>query len=294
MEQIQNCLSSLRKAIQLIRSENLLEGFMEHKWILIFSLVVAGLFSFVVLDNFFFGKSERQSISYTYDSNDGSSISDSNDNDEIKDDVVEDEGMSNEYEDEDEDESDSTENKDNNHKENIKKAGKNVFFEGGMKYLLLIFLEVLIFYFAGKTLWILSGKKSDPQFKDFVNAEIRMIKIMLISFIKVIIFQVLISIVFSIIGLSKMTTLAMFFVHAYFIGYAFFDNYNEQYALSIKKSEKRIAEHKYAATSLGVILSLILHIPLIGPIIAPFLGAVTATVYGYDYQMQSQKVQESN
>ena len=156
-----------------------------------------------------------------------------------------------------------------------------VFLEGGVKYLILIAVEILIFHCSVKTINILNGQNRVPVFQDFVAAEKRMISVAIRSFILETIASTIISVFLSILGLKFYLFIPMFFVHSYFIGFAFFDNYNEQYGFNIKESTVFVNERLGAVIGVGMIAVLLFKIPIIGAIAAPVLGAVTATMYLY-------------
>ncbi|MFK7808402.1 MAG: EI24 domain-containing protein [Saprospiraceae bacterium] len=168
----------------------------------------------------------------------------------------------------------------------IDDEGKHTMLSGGTKYLLLILLEVIIFHFCIKTLSILTKKSDEVSFKKFYKAEIRMIKIMGWNFGKGIAAQVVISILLGFLDLDFLEPLLMFLVYTYFIGYAFLDNYNEQFEFKISKSQQIIRRHLGAAFALGLVVTLLLYIPLVGPLLAPIFGGVAATIYGVRYSME--------
>lgn len=171
-------------------------------------------------------------------------------------------------------------------KEGIKNASKGEARSSGSKYLLLILLEVVIFHFSVKTLSILSGQKQEVKFKQFITAEKRMIKLLFISFIKGTIASIFIWIVLALIGISALNSFIMFFVYSYFMGYAFIDNYNEQFNISLNESLLKVRQHVGAATMLGIVVSGLIYIPIIGPFVAPLIGAVAGTIYSHKYQVQ--------
>ena len=59
----------------------------------------------------------------------------------------------------------------------------NLLFAGGMKYTMLIFLEILIFHITRRTLNILKLESGDPTLKAFIRAQIRMLKISLVCYV---------------------------------------------------------------------------------------------------------------
>ncbi|MFT6783036.1 MAG: hypothetical protein ACJA1A_002975 [Saprospiraceae bacterium] len=167
-----------------------------------------------------------------------------------------------------------------------KRGNAQTAISGGSKYLLLIILEIVIFYFSVKTIEILSGEEQPISISSFWKAEIRMIKVLIRGLVQAFIIQILLSILFGIIGVSNgIKGFVIFFVYAFFVGHAFFDNYNELYKLSIKKSEITTKYHFGATLALGTVASVLLLIPIIGPIVTPIFAALTANLYGYQYKL---------
>lgn len=161
----------------------------------------------------------------------------------------------------------------------LKEEGRKSFFSGGMKYLLLILLEVVIFYFCIKTLASLQGREVTFTMKDFIKAEKRMIKVMVINYFFALMIHLLLNIVLAIFGFEFLKPILLFLVYAYFLGYAFLDNYFEQKGMTIKESRAEIWQHVGAATSLGAVATVLLFLPLIGPLLTPILFAIAATLY---------------
>ena len=170
---------------------------------------------------------------------------------------------------------------------NSKKVNKNTAISGGSKFLLLILLEIVIFHFSVKTLEILNNEKYKTTFGMFVTAEIRMIKVMIRVAIQSLIVQIVLGIVLAFTSFDFILPFLMFIVHSFFIGLAFFDNYNEQQKLNIKDSDICIRHQSGAATTLGIVASLGLMIPVIGPLVVPVLGAITANIYGFRYHIEN-------
>lgn len=170
--------------------------------------------------------------------------------------------------------------------ETILRESKDGAISSGTKYVLLIFLEVIIFHFSVTTLNILSSGDAKPKFKEFLNAERRMIKILFQSFFKGYAANIVIGVLLGLIDMNMMRPYIMFFVYSYFIGYSFIDNYNEQFGIDIKTSLLKVRKHVGAAIALGVVVNMIIFIPLIGPFIAPIFGGVAGTLYSYKYNVQ--------
>jgi len=153
--------------------------------------------------------------------------------------------------------------------------------EGGIKYLILIGVEILIFHCSVNTINILNGQKRVPVFQDFVAAEKRMISVVIRAYILEMIATAILINLLKIVGLEWYAFIPIFFIHAYFIGFTFFDNYNEQYGFTVKESTVLINERIGAVIGIGMVAVLLLKLPVIGAIAAPILGATTATMYLY-------------
>ena len=172
-------------------------------------------------------------------------------------------------------------------KDHLKSEGKTQAISSGSKYLLIILLEIIIFHFSVKAVNALTGGNHKPTFKEFFAAERRMIILMFINFFKGVAAQAVISSILHVISLGFLAPIIMFFVYGYFIGYAFIDNYNEQYEKTIKESQYIVRKHLGAAVGLGVVISLLLYIPVIGPLFSPIFGGIAASIYGNRYQIQN-------
>ena len=157
----------------------------------------------------------------------------------------------------------------------------------GSKYLMLILLEIVIFHFSVKTLEVLNKEKYETTFGMFIKAEMRMIKVMIRSFVYTFIVNILLNIGLSILGFSYALPAFMFVVTSYFIGLGFLDNYNEQQKLNVKESDICIRYNSGAATTLGVLASVGLVVPIIGPLLVPVFGAIVANIYGHTYHIEN-------
>jgi len=171
--------------------------------------------------------------------------------------------------------------------EEIMEDDHKPLFSSSLKFLLLIFLEVLIYHFAVKTNNILKKQQKVLGFKDFSTAQIRMIKVMGRKWVLGLIMYILVSIICSINQTEYLKEAIMFLVYGYYLGFAFLDNYLEQFHFSISKSVTCIQSHFGAATVFGLFTSLLMNVPFIGPLIVPFLCTIAATRYGHLSQMES-------
>jgi len=248
--QVKNCINAMRDTIPFIQQHELWKGMRDHKFVAGILAIISLLFSVFVLGD----------IVSVF-------------GDVIKGDVVQ-SGLSSNM---------------GEVSDAVKKEGKDAFFSGGTRYLLIILLEVVIFHFAVKTLSILTQEKRSPVFKDFLNAEFRMISVMFRNFLKGLVIHFFIYIAFSIFGIKDLTSVVMFFVYAYFIGFAFFDNYNEQFGKTIRESQGIIKQHRWASTTLGITVSGLIFVPFIGPVIAPILASIAAIIYANRYNIEWQE-----
>lgn len=246
IQQAIDCSATLGEAYAFIRDHSLWKGFFKYKWVFLFSLIIACIFSYTLIHSFIdiLNGEDPSEVSFDINTDEDSAI------------------------------------------KTFGIIGQSFVFSGGMKYLLLIMLEVLIFHFAVRTISILQGKEIVLGFKDFLHAEKRMIIVMIQNFMYSLIVLLALKIVFGILGMSWMVKILMFFVSSYFLGLAFFDNYNEQFKISIKESRRIIRKNYGAAIFLGVIAHVLIFVPLVGPLIAPLFCAVVATLYGFRHDLQ--------
>lgn len=160
-----------------------------------------------------------------------------------------------------------------------------VFLAGGLRYFLLIIFEILIFYCAVNILNVLTGDNMVPKRKDFQNAFNRMIKVAFRSFILETILSAIISMVLNILGLGWISFLPVLFVQAYYMGFAFFDNYNEQFGFTVKESAIISREYMGALMAIGLVAMALFKIPVLGALIAPLLAMTTMTLYMFDHDV---------
>jgi len=164
--------------------------------------------------------------------------------------------------------------------------GHAPLFSGSLKFLILIFLEVIIFHFAIKANNHLKSENNSAEFKEFYRAQIRMVIILGRKWLYGLLMYVLVYILCSVTQTSFLITYIMIFIYGYFLGFAFLVNYLEQYDFSLKKSAKRIQSHFGASIVFGLLATFLLHIPLVGPLLVPFLCGIAATRYGHQAQME--------
>jgi hypothetical protein len=152
-------------------------------------------------------------------------------------------------------------------------------FSGGIKYIMLILLEVIIFHICRRTSKILRGVSSELTFKIFLKSQVRMIKVVFRSYFMEMILTILLKIGFGIFGfIDFLEPVFIFGVQCYFIGFLVLDNYSEQFDLSIKESVRYARQFIGVCLATGLVLNILLFIPFIGAIVGPALAAVTVSL----------------
>ena len=154
---------------------------------------------------------------------------------------------------------------------------------GSMRYLMIVLLEIVIFHVCRKTLEILIQKESDSSVKAFIHAQIRMIKVAFFCYGFEMFVGIIIKTFFGMVEvLEFLQPIFLFISSMFFMGFAVLDNYLEQFDMSIKESFKFSKHYIGVAIGVGLALNVLFHIPLVGPVIAPFLAAVTVTLAMYE------------
>jgi len=274
--QIPQAIKVLIDTPAFIKKHQLWKGFFEHSWVLLFSIFIASAFSYTlyrdVHDYFVPDEEKEMEINISAEG--------------IEEGILEIEKAIDTIPEEGKAELEAKKQTLVDQKEIVEQDHKPLF-SSSLKFLLLIFLEVLIYHFAVKTNNILKNTNKIPVFKDFSTAQIRMIKVMGRKWVLGLLMYILVSIVCGITQTGFLKDAIMFMVYGYYLGFAFLDNYLEQFHFSIKKSVTCIQSHFGAATVFGIFTSLVMHVPLIGPLIVPFLCAIAATRYGHMNQMEA-------
>ncbi len=152
--------------------------------------------------------------------------------------------------------------------------------EGGRKYLVMIVMELVVFYFIQKTLEIRIGRTPELTTKSFINAEVRIFQVTLLAWVLETIARVIfVDVALGIVGFDWMKKPVGFLIQCYFLGYSMIDNYHECFDLKVKNSERRTRSVAVGvAVATGLVAQALMVIPGLGAVIATMLGAVTATL----------------
>lgn len=161
---------------------------------------------------------------------------------------------------------------------NIFKDGYDLFVIGGLKYIVLVLVEVIIFHFTRRTLEIVTNDSVDSSFSAFVEAQKRMVGVVIYSFIMESVFSVLAGIGLNILGIGLIKPGIVFLIQCFFLGFAIIDNYNEIFHMTIKQSFKYCLQYAGVALAIGVPVYVIMLFPLLGTIAGPVIGAIAATI----------------
>lgn len=157
--------------------------------------------------------------------------------------------------------------------------GYELFTAGFMRYVMLILLEVVVFHFMRRTLAILAARDSGVSFNDFINAQVRMIRVVFRSWVLELVCTILISVVCGIFSILEFFEPALIFgVQCYYLGFAIVDNYNEQFGLTIKQSVAYARGYVGVALALGLVLYLLMLVPVVGIVLGPLLVSVAGAM----------------
>ncbi len=163
--------------------------------------------------------------------------------------------------------------------ENVLLEEYQFFYLGGVKYLILILLEIVIFHVTRTTVAVLTGSDSDATLNAFTVAQIRMIKVAIYAYVMGLLLSVAFDVVLSIANLPDFFKNPLnFFVQCYFMGFTVMDNYYEQFGMDIRTSAGYNTRFAGVSLAVGFIMQLLFLIPVIGTVAGPFFAAVLATI----------------
>ncbi len=159
---------------------------------------------------------------------------------------------------------------------NVALNSYDFLFHGSIKYIMLILLEVVIFHICRRCIELLTKTKGDLSLKTFIAAQIRMIKVVVRTYILEMVLTIGIKVFCGIFGIFEfLEPVAIFGLQCYFLGFLVMDNYLEQYGLSIKESLRYANQFVGVALGAGLVLNVLLLIPFFGALFAPIIAGVT-------------------
>lgn len=160
----------------------------------------------------------------------------------------------------------------------IFKKGYHLLTLGGMKYLILILTEVLIFHVARRSEEVLKGSTSDGSLKTFMRALVRMIKISLFAWGMEIATTALASVILGYMDANWLKSPLSWVLQCFFLGAVVLDGYFEYHRLSIKESLNASRQVSGLALTVGAAAYLIMAVPVVGAVLAPFFASITASL----------------
>lgn len=154
---------------------------------------------------------------------------------------------------------------------------------GSMRYLMIILLEVVIFHMCRRTISILTDQHSEASMKAFIDAQVRMIKVVVYCYVMEMILGIGIKMFFGFFEfLAFLKPVFLFLTSLFFLGYAIMDNYLEQFNFSIKESIHFSKDFIGIALGVGLVIQVLFMVPIFGTILAPMIAAVTASIAMYE------------
>jgi hypothetical protein len=170
--------------------------------------------------------------------------------------------------------------------------GYDLFMMSGFKYAILILMEVVIFHFARKTLEILTGEKAEASLNSFIQAQVRMFKVVLFAYVMETVSTVLTGVGISILGIGIIKPGVNFVIQCFFLGFVIIDNYNEIYHMTIKQSFKYTRQYTGVSIAIGIVVYVLMLLPVLGAFLAPLLAAVTATITMHELDEKDNSLDE--
>lgn len=148
-----------------------------------------------------------------------------------------------------------------------------------LKYVIIIALGPLLSLLSEKIEAIECGDGHSSSFtlSQFFKDFVRGLRINLRNVWKELLFTILLLLISIVPGAALITGPALILLQAYYAGFGNFDLYLERH-LNYKQSVVFVRQHKYQSTSNGLVFLAILSIPVLGWVLAPFLGVVAASL----------------
>lgn len=149
-----------------------------------------------------------------------------------------------------------------------------LFQLGFLKYVILFTVEALVFNIVRHSYNVVLHENVKTTPKLLVDALVRSFRNKLHCYIHELIWSILASILFGMLGLKFLGYIAKFLIQGYFLGFSVIDSYYESYKFQLEDAEKRTRKFAGIAVTVGMLLMAILSIPLLGVFVAPVFGAI--------------------
>ncbi|MGB0839067.1 MAG: hypothetical protein ACPGXL_02945 [Chitinophagales bacterium] len=151
-------------------------------------------------------------------------------------------------------------------------------FLGGFKYIILILMDAAMEHFSESANMILHNQPLSNKISHYIASKWRMVKIVVHNFFKEILATISITIILSLLDFDFLEGTMIFLAQCYYLGFAVIDTYNSQHKMTIKQSALYTQQFAGVAVGIGIVFHFLLLIPLAGPLLAPCLGSVSATL----------------
>ena len=151
------------------------------------------------------------------------------------------------------------------------------------KYIILIIVGPIMSPLSEKLEEGLAGDDSGVQFSwsRMIREMIRGIRIGLRNILRELLYTFLLLIASIIPGVAILSTPGIYLVQSYYAGFGNMDFFLERH-YGVKGSARFVRKYSGATLANGAIFLLILLIPFIGLVLAPFMATIAATKVGYD------------
>ncbi len=149
---------------------------------------------------------------------------------------------------------------------------------GGLKYLIILAMHILISAFGGRTTEVLQGQPFQPTLMSYIRGKWRGLLVIIRNFFVEIALVILIALVLSLFGFSFLKNPIIFVVQSYLLGFVVLDTANSRLNMSIRQSARRIRKYAGLAVVIGLGLYVLLLIPIFGAVVAPCMAAVAAVL----------------
>lgn len=145
------------------------------------------------------------------------------------------------------------------------------------KYILLAILSPLLSWVSEKIEKRIQGHNAGKGFS-LTASTARGLRINTRNIIKEIVLSIVILLMGLVPGIHVVALILLFLIQSYFAGFGIMDFYLERH-FTFRETLAEVYKHKWAAMTLGGIFTMLLFIPIIGVLIAPYLSTATATQY---------------
>lgn len=158
----------------------------------------------------------------------------------------------------------------------IEESGK-WFLQHTYQFTMITLLSPVMAILAERADNTLSGSKFDGGFTRIMTDLFRTILIVLTAFVFSMVVYLIWSLLAWTLGLQFLTPYILFFVNAFFIGFAYIDYALERYQYSIRASWAYSFNNSWTLIGVGLLFSGIFYIPYLGALAAPFIITLLTT-----------------